>query len=87
MDWSVIVYTGSVDWMHLVGCPRNSSYCQPIGIYGSRTIGRQFKTTLSYLTHKQTSDKQKVVVEIVEANLTKRCTLLSVQFEKKMATM
>jgi hypothetical protein len=25
LDFSAIVYTGSVTWMHLVGCPRNSS--------------------------------------------------------------
>jgi hypothetical protein len=35
-------------------------------------IRSQFETTLSYLTHNQTSNQQKDVIKNVEANLTKQ---------------
>jgi hypothetical protein len=38
-------------------------------VNGSRKMGRQCKTILSYSTHKQISDKQKVVIENTEANV------------------
>ena len=67
-NFSAIVYTGSSNWMHLFGCPRNSSQCQR-----KWNIGKRCETALSYLSHTQTSDmpkyKQKFDTEKVEANI------------------
>jgi len=48
---------------------------------------RRCETTFSYSTHKQNSEKQKVVIENVEANLLKRDKQLRVPLWTKMANM
>ena len=56
-----------------------------VHLVGSRLIHSQCETTLSYLTHKQTSDQQKIVIKNIVANLTKQGKQLPL--ETKMGTL
>ena len=53
----------------------------------SRKNGRRCKTTFSYSTQKQTSDRQKVVIENKGTKLKKLGKQLGVPLETKMAAM
>ena len=64
IDFSVIVYTGGVTWRKF---DRMSSELFLMSTVRWRKFGRRRKITLAYSTHKQTSDKQKVVIGNVEA--------------------
>ena len=75
-----IFYTGNVAWLHLDGCPRNLSQGQPVCKWKWK-IGSQCKTTLSYSTQKQTSDKWKTVIVDGKVNWKRWVKQLSAQLE------
>ena len=64
--------------MNLSGCPRTILFIVNPYLKEEGNIARRCKTRLSYQTHKQTSDKQKIATENVEAKLTKEGKLLGI---------